>query len=106
MLLTRRAEFSASHSCYNPKLSEEQNRALYGKCNNPFGHGHDYAIHIAVRGATDAASGRVISPGALDRYVEQQVVRIYDHKDMNSDVHDFKGVPTTENLVRDMERRL
>lgn len=106
MRLTRTYRFSASHRLHSDQLSDEQNRALYGKCNNPFGHGHDYVVRVTVRGEVDAETGRVAEPGQLDRYVRSQVTDVFDHKDMNTDVSDFEGVPTTENLVRDIERRL
>jgi 6-pyruvoyltetrahydropterin/6-carboxytetrahydropterin synthase len=82
------------------------NREIYGKCNYPFGHGHNYELHVSVAGPVDPANGRVVSPGELDRYVAERVLRVFDHKDMNSDVPGFNGVPTTENLVVDIDRRL
>lgn len=104
--VTRSYRFSASHRLHTEELTPEQNRNLYGKCNNPFGHGHDYVLRVTVAGPVSSATGRVISPGALDEYVRRRVVRIFDHRDMNTDVVDFQGVPTTENLARDIDRRL
>ena len=104
--VTRRYRFSASHRLHSEQLTEDQNRELYGKCNNPFGHGHDYVLRVTVIGAVNKASGRVICPGELDRFVQQRVIGVFDHRDMNTDVPGFVGVPTTENLAVDIERRL
>ena len=105
--VTRRYEFSASHRLHSPALSEEENAELYGKCNNPFGHGHNYVLEVTVRGPVDAESGRVVSIGELDAYVSREVIRQFDHKDMNHDIPDFADlVPTSENLSVVVERRL
>lgn len=104
--LTRTYRFSASHRLHSTELNEEQNEALYGKCNNPYGHGHDYTLRVTVRGDIDDVTGRVLEPGRLDRYVREVVTEALDHKDLNTDVHDFRGVPTTENLVLHIQRRL
>jgi 6-pyruvoyltetrahydropterin/6-carboxytetrahydropterin synthase len=88
-------------------MSEQENAELYGKCNNPFGHGHNYVLEVSVRGTVNAQSGRVVNIGELDQYVEREVIRHFDHKDMNRDVADFKDlVPTTENLSVAIEKRL
>jgi len=104
--LTRVYKFSASHRLHSPSLSADENQSLYGKCNNPYGHGHNYVLHVTVSGPTDHATGRVVNPTVLDRYVQEKVLRFYDHRDINSDVPNFEGVPTTENLARDIARRL
>lgn len=106
MRLTRVYRFSASHRLHSERLTADRNRELYGKCNNPFGHGHNYVLHVSVEGPVDSATGRVVSPGAIDGYVDDIVIRTFDHKDINTDVPDFSGVPTTENLALDIERRL
>lgn len=106
MRLTRVYRFSASHRLDSPQLSALDNAALYGKCNNPFGHGHNYVLHVSVAGEPDAATGRIVSPALLDRYVEERVLRVFDHRDMNADIPDFRGVPTTENLAYEVARRL
>jgi 6-pyruvoyltetrahydropterin/6-carboxytetrahydropterin synthase len=106
MRVTRVYRFAASHRLHSASLSSDQNATLYGKCNNPHGHGHDYAIHISVTGEPDARTGRVVDIGALDRYVEERLLKLYDHADLNVDVPGFEGVPTTENLVADSEKRL
>lgn len=106
MTLTRVYRFAASHRLHSAELSDSENEVLYGKCNHPYGHGHDYVLHVTVEGEPDQATGRIVDVGALDRYVQQQVLSIYDHSDLNHDVPDFIGVPTTENLAIDSDRRL
>ena len=104
--VTRTYRFSASHRLHSNDLSEEQNREVYGKCNNPYGHGHDYVLRVSVAGAVDGSTGRVVSPGALDGFVRERVIDVFDHRHMNTDVAGFDGVPTTENLAADIDRRL
>ena len=106
MKITRVYRFAASHRLHSPKLSEGENQSLYGKCNHPYGHGHDYVLHVTLAGDPDSETGRLVNIGALDRYVEDRILRIYDHSDLNQDVDGFLGVPTTENLALDGERRL
>jgi 6-pyruvoyltetrahydropterin/6-carboxytetrahydropterin synthase len=106
MRLTRRYRFAASHRLDSPALSAEENRKLYGKCNNPYGHGHDYSLEISVEGPLNA-DGMVVDRQALDRLVEERILRLLDHKNLNQDVPEFEGVvPTTENLASAIERRL
>jgi len=105
--LTRRYTFSASHRLHTAAMTDEENAELYGKCNNPFGHGHNYVLEVSVRGPVDAESGRVVSIGELDAYVKREVICRLDHKYMNHDVPDFAGlVPTSENLSVVVEKRL
>jgi 6-pyruvoyltetrahydropterin/6-carboxytetrahydropterin synthase len=104
--VTRVYRFSASHRLHAASLSEEQNAHLYGKCNNPYGHGHDYILHLSLTGEPDPVTGRVMNVGAFDRYVRKLLLSIYDGSDLNHDVPGFQGVPTTENLAIDCERRL
>lgn len=105
--LTRRYRFSASHRLHSAGLSESENRELYGKCNNPHGHGHDYILEVSVGGAIDEAHGRVVNVEALDRLVGEQVLQAFDHKNLNSEIPEFAGVaPTTENLAGEIRRRL
>jgi len=97
--LTRRYRFSASHRLATPALSEEENRQLYGKCNNPFGHGHDYVLDVTVEGAPDK-NGLVVERHALDQVVRSRVLDQLDHRNLNVDVPAMaKVVPTTENLA-------
>ena len=105
--LTKRYRFSASHRLHTPLLSEAENRELYGKCNNPFGHGHDYTLEVSVRGALDSFTGRVASPEALDRLVREQVLEPFDHRNLNTDAPAFaEAVPTTEHLAMEILGRL
>jgi 6-pyruvoyltetrahydropterin/6-carboxytetrahydropterin synthase len=96
--LSRRYMFSASHRLHNDEMSAEENRATYGKCNNPYGHGHNYTIEITVSGAVDRQTGMVCNLVDLDAFVRNHVVERYDHQNLNL-LPDFaKLVPTTENL--------
>lgn len=97
--LTRRYRFSASHRLHNEVLSAEENSRVFGKCNSPYGHGHNYIVEVTVRGPVDAATGMVMDLGMLDQAVEKEVVDRFDHTYLNLDVPNFHGkVPTTENL--------
>src|SRR2546430_17514066 len=97
--VTRRYEFSASHRLHAPGLAAEENRRLYGKCNNPFGHGHNYVLEVSVRGPVEARSGRAVDPAALDRLVNEWVIRAFDHKNLNEEIAAFECiVPTTQKL--------
>jgi 6-pyruvoyltetrahydropterin/6-carboxytetrahydropterin synthase len=99
VFLTRRYRFSAAHRLHNEGLSPEENARLYGKCNNLYGHGHNYTVDVTVRGHIDAATGMLIDLGLLDRIVEREILERFDHTHLNLDVANFKGrVPTTENL--------
>ena len=105
--VTKRYRFAASHRLHSPAISDEENRTMFGKCNNPHGHGHNYQVEIAVRGEVDPDSGRAVDPDRLDRLVREHVLRILDHSNMNADVPEFKSeVPTTENLALLIERWL
>ena len=105
--LTRRYPFSASHRLAPPALSEAENRDTYGKCNNPFGHGHNYTVEVTVRGQVDSRLGKVVDIGALDRHVAKTVVHAFDHRSMNHDIPEFAAtVPTTENLLYVVRNRL
>jgi 6-pyruvoyltetrahydropterin/6-carboxytetrahydropterin synthase len=107
MLLTRRYRFAASHRLNAPQLSEEENRRVYGKCNFPYGHGHDYVLDVCVRGPVDEITGRVTDPAALDELVRRTVLCDFDHRDLNSEVAAFaRAVPTSENLAAEACRRL
>lgn len=105
--LGRRYRFAASHRLHNPDLSEEENRRLYGKCNNPYGHGHNYAVEVLVSGKIDQATGMIANLADLDSFVEREVLEPFDHKSLNDDVAAFRAtVPTTENLCIEIFRRL
>ena len=97
--LTRRYIFSASHRLHSPALSDEQNSAVYGKCNNPHGHGHNYTLEVTVSVPVDAATGMVCDLAGLDEAVRANVLSRFDHQNLNS-LDDFaEHVPTTENLA-------
>ncbi len=105
--MTRVYTFSAAHRLYNPQLSEEQNRALYGKCANPHGHGHDYRLEITVKGIPDPVTGMVMNLTALDALVHAEVLTHLDHKFLNEEVPPFdRVVPTSENIVAFVVARL
>lgn len=102
--LSRRYRFSASHRLDTPALTAEENRAVYGKCNNRYGHGHDYVLEVSVRGPVDE-SGRAADLEALDRLVSEEVVEALDRTDLNRGAL-AEVVPTTENLAIEVRRRL
>lgn len=107
MRLTRRYRFAASHRLDSPQLSPAENAAVYGKCNNPYGHGHDYVLEVSLRGPVDEETGRVADVAALDRLVGERVLGVYDHKNMNLEIPVFREIPpTTENVAADIHRRL
>ena len=105
--LGRRYHFSASHRLHTAHLSEEENSRVFGKCNNPFGHGHNYVLEVSVSGPVDPATGMIANLADLDGFVEQAVLQVFDHKSLNEDVAVFLDkVPTTENLCIDIYERL
>ena len=105
--VTRRYEFAASHRLHSDELSEDENRSLYGKCNNPHGHGHNYVIDVSVRGPLDPATGQAVEIGVLDALVRREVVAPFDHRNLNREVPVFADtVPTSENLGIEICRRL
>jgi 6-pyruvoyltetrahydropterin/6-carboxytetrahydropterin synthase len=105
--LGRRYRFVASHRLHSPDLGEEENGRIYGKCNNPFGHGHNYIVEVLVSGEIDPATGMIANLRDLDSFVEREVLDPFDHKSLNEDVAAFRAtVPTTENLCIEIFRRL
>jgi 6-pyruvoyltetrahydropterin/6-carboxytetrahydropterin synthase len=105
--LGRRYHFSASHRLHSAHLTEEENCRVFGKCNNPFGHGHNYVLEVSVSGNVDSATGMIANLTDLDGFVEQAVLQVFDHKSLNEDVAVFQEkVPTTENLSIDIYNRL
>ena len=96
--LTRRYLFSASHRLHSPEMSAEQNWATYGKCNNPHGHGHNYALEVTLSGQVDAITGMVCSLVDLDQCVEREVRARYHLQNLNTMKEFAVTVPTTENL--------
>jgi 6-pyruvoyltetrahydropterin/6-carboxytetrahydropterin synthase len=102
----RRYMLSASHRLHSEALSEAANQATYGKCNNPFGHGHNYVIEVLVGGPVDDETGMVINLVTLDEVVQTSVLARFDHTNLNSDPLFVNQVPTTENLCRETFRIL
>ncbi|MDR3772738.1 MAG: 6-carboxytetrahydropterin synthase [Terracidiphilus sp.] len=96
----RRYLLSASHRLHSDALSPEENRAAYGKCNNPHGHGHNYVVEVLVGGQVDPETGMVLNLAALDGVVRERVVDRFDHTNLNLDPVFQNRVPTTENLCR------
>lgn len=105
--VTRRYRFAASHRLHSDQFSIEQNREVFGKCNNPFGHGHDYEIDVTARGPIEERTGRAFDPITLDSLVDREILSAFQNKNMNLDVPEFAvTVPTTENLAIQLGRRL
>ncbi len=103
----RRYRFAASHRLHSAQLSAEENCRIYGKCNNPYGHGHNYVVEVSVSGTVDPATGMIVNLADLDRFVGSEVIESFDHKSLNEDVEVFRAnVPTTENLCREIYQRL
>jgi 6-pyruvoyltetrahydropterin/6-carboxytetrahydropterin synthase len=96
----RRYTLSASHRLHTEALSADENRAAYGKCNNPHGHGHNYIVEVLVSGEVDPETGMVMNMVALDAAVQNQVIERFDHTNLNLDILFVNRVPTTENLCR------
>ena len=100
MLITKRVEFSASHVCRNPALSDSENEALFGIAANPHGHGHNYVAEITVRGQPDSRTGIVIDLGQFEALLDDEIDRRFDHKHLNLDTEFFKIHPATaENIA-------
>jgi len=105
--LTRRASFSASHRLWSEQLTEEENLALYEKCANPNGHGHNYVLEVTVRGTPDSRTGMVLNLTELKDVMNTEVVDWVDHKHLNYDIPWLQGnIPTTEVLVMKFWERL
>jgi 6-pyruvoyltetrahydropterin/6-carboxytetrahydropterin synthase len=99
--LTRKLEFSASHRYHNPALSAEENRRIFGKCNNPHGHGHNYTLEVTVEGEPDPVSGMVLDLKELKAILEREITERMDHRFLNYEVEELKGqIPTCENIAR------
>ena len=105
--ITRRMHFSAAHRVHNPALSDEENRRVFGKCNNPNWHGHNYMLDVSVRGAVDARTGYVVDLGQVRDIVQLHVIEKVDHRNLNLEVDFLRDtIPTTENVVVAMWRVL
>ena len=107
LTLTRGYEFAAAHRLHSEQLSDDENRELFDKCNNPHGHGHNYVLEVTVGGEPDPRTGLIIDLGELDRIVNERVVDRYDHRHLNYDIEEFRSLnPTSENLVKVIWDRL
>ena len=105
--VTRRLHFSAGHRLHNPELSDAENREIYGLCNNPAGHGHNYGLEVTLKGEVDPKTGYVFDLKRVKRLVEELVLDDVDHANLNVDVEWMKGViPTAENIAVEIWRRL
>ena len=104
--LTRRYRFSASHRLHSEQFSDRENQQVYGKCNNPYGHGHNYELEVTVNGLVDERTGMVCDLADLDGFVQKEILERYEHCNLNM-LEEFSGhVPTTENLCMEIYRRL
>ncbi len=107
MLLTRKAEFSASHVCSNPAWSEAENGRVYGIAANPNGHGHNYVVEVTVEGETDPLTGMVFDLRELKQVLNEEVIEPMDHRFLNREVPPFDRVtPTAENVAIEIWKRL
>jgi 6-pyruvoyltetrahydropterin/6-carboxytetrahydropterin synthase len=105
--LTRKSEFSASHYYHNPELSPEENRRLFGKCNNLNGHGHNYTLELTVKGEVDPKTGFVINLVDLKEILNREVMDVFDHRHLNKEVPEFATqIPTTENIAISIWKRV
>ena len=107
ILLTRKAEFSASHYYWNEAWSAQENERVFGKCANKNGHGHNYTVEVTIAGDVNVTSGFVVDLKQLKDVMESQVVSVYDHRHLNKEVPEFAQlIPTTENLAIAIWKRL
>jgi len=105
--LTRRYRFAASHRLHSAQLGDEENQRVYGKCNNSYGHGHNYVVEVAVSGPVDPGTGMIANLADLDAFVDRQVIEPFDHTYLNEEISAFRErVPTTENICIEIFNRL
>lgn len=104
--LGRKYRFSAAHRLCSERLSDEENRAIYGKCANPHGHGHNYVLEVLVGGEIDTMTGMVCDLGEVDGCVQREILEPFDHQNLNTLEVFTDRVPTTENLCIEIQRRL
>jgi 6-pyruvoyltetrahydropterin/6-carboxytetrahydropterin synthase len=98
--VTRRLTFNAAHRVYNPELSDTENDAIFGKCNNPNWHGHNYVLEVSVKGEVDAKTGYVMDLARVKEIVQRDVISHIDHRNINLEVPFMQGlIPTTENIA-------
>ncbi len=107
VIVTRRERFSAAHRLHNPNWSAEQNQKVFGLCNNPSGHGHNYVLEVMVKGTPDPETGYVIDLKLLSDIIREEIISQVDHKHLNHDVDFLQGInPTVENLAIAFYQRL
>jgi 6-pyruvoyltetrahydropterin/6-carboxytetrahydropterin synthase len=107
MLITRRADFSASHTLHRPDWTADRNRQVYGEAANPLGHGHNYVLEVTLEGQPDPVTGMVLDLKELKQILNREVVEPFDHRFLNREVPPFdQVVPTPENIAREIWRRL
>ncbi|HUO33601.1 MAG TPA: 6-carboxytetrahydropterin synthase [Candidatus Acidoferrum sp.] len=98
--ITRKVEFAASHFYHNPDLSADENRRIFGKCNNPHGHGHNYTLEVTVAGEPDPVTGMILDLKELKEILNREVMQRMDHRHLNYEVPELAGkIPTCENLA-------
>ena len=107
MIISKKVEFSASHICRSPGLSNEENERIYGAAANPLGHGHNYVVEVAIAGVPDAVTGMILDLKHLKEILEEKILSVYDHRLLNREVPPFdRIVPTVENIAIDIWNRL
>lgn len=107
MIISKKVEFSASHICRSPQLSDEENERVFGAAANPLSHGHNYVVEVAIEGEPDPVTGMILDLKRLKDVLEDRVLSVYDHRLLNREVAAFeKVVPTVENIAIDIWRRM
>lgn len=107
MVISKKVEFSASHICRSPQLSDAENERIYGAASNPLGHGHNYVVEVAVEGEPDPITGMILDLKRLKEMLEEKVLNVYDHRLLNREVQPFDTlVPTVENIAIDIWNRV
>lgn len=103
----RKAHFNAAHRLHNPEWSDERNRSVFGKCNNPNYHGHNYDLIVKVTGNVDPETGYVMDMKVLKDLIKEEVLEKFDHQNLNKDTEEFKNLnPTAENIARVIYEKL
>ncbi|MES1256908.1 MAG: 6-carboxytetrahydropterin synthase [Acidobacteriota bacterium] len=107
MIISKKVEFSASHICRSPHLSDAENERVYGAASNPLGHGHNYIVEVAIAGEPEPVTGMILDLKHLKEILEAKVLSVYDHRLLNREVEPFHHVPpTVENIAIDIWNRL
>jgi 6-pyruvoyltetrahydropterin/6-carboxytetrahydropterin synthase len=107
MVISKKVEFSASHICRSPQLSDAENERVYGPAANPLGHGHNYVVEVAVEGEPDPVTGMILDLKRLKEILDDTVLEVYDHRLLNREVSPFDHiVPTVENIAIDIWNRV